>query len=52
MHSTECLSEEQKMAGQVEGLASYPPLHIVCARRDPGAAKVRTMTGRIPENYV
>lgn len=33
------VSEEQ-MAGEVQGLTSYPPLHAVCARRDPGAAKV------------
>ena len=28
------------MAGEVQGLNSYPPLHAVCARKDPGAAKV------------
>lgn len=27
------------MAGEVQGFISYPPLHAVCARRDPGAAK-------------
>lgn len=35
------------MAGQVHGLASYPPLHAVCARKDAGAAKVRPIIGRV-----
>ena len=29
------------MAGQVQEFSSYPPLHAVCARRDPGAIKVK-----------
>lgn len=40
---TDYLMEEQQMAGQVQGLASYPPLHTVCARRDPGAINVRPL---------
>lgn len=29
------------IAGLMQGLTSYTPLHIVCARTDPAAAKVR-----------
>ena len=36
----DCL-REQGIPGQVQGLSSYPPLHAVCARRDPSAIKVR-----------
>lgn len=38
------------MAGQVQGLSSYPPLHAVCARRDPGAIKVSNLKIQGPYN--
>ena len=34
-------STDHPIAGLMQGLTSYTPLHIVCSRTDPAAAKVR-----------